>query len=456
MADSDITRTFPGAPRNDRRTLLLEDTWLLTIFAVVLASALPWFVSAFNIDFVATSWALLALGAIYVAMNLTASDQRHATRAARGQLALLNAAGIIAMGFVWLHAGGLQNPVFLLAFVLPVIGSGSLSRWQPYLSATLAMLVVGAVAVSQDPELSWYAAGRWLVRLLGPSASAAGARGALLGFYAPMTYDVVLLEVFAILIFACAVMAESISNAFSRLFEHLKDARADAASSQQMWVGLLQALPLPALLIDAESLEIVQPSESMAPAFCSAGAELAGRELFEVVHFSDPESIQALIAGSCGSAPLMGVRLDDELRIVDVKVSHILRDGRRLALVLLLDATAAFCVGAALDVSEQAVFVLDPGGKLLASNRAAASLFPDALPPIAATADATAWWRPGFSGRRRLRVTLGGRNYQAVCTAVALSGESEALCVVALTVAPAAHQGLDLDLVGGRALGPRR
>jgi len=45
----------------------------------------------------------------------------------------------------------------LLVFALPVIGAIFLSRWQPYLMATLAAVMVALMASSQAPELRWYA-----------------------------------------------------------------------------------------------------------------------------------------------------------------------------------------------------------------------------------------------------------------------------------------------------------
>ncbi len=44
----------------------------------------------------------------------------------------------------------------------------------------------------------------------------------------------------------------------------------------------------------------------------------------------------------------------------------------------------------------------------------------------------TRWWEPGLTGRRRMRVMLEQRLYQATCTAVALPGERELLYVAAL------------------------
>ena len=437
MSNSDNTRMLPPAPWADPRAQLQEDTWLLTIFAVLLATAFPWFVSAFNIDFAATSLALLTLGAVYVCMNLCASAERLTPLAQRRLLALLNAAGILAMAWVWQRAGALQNPAFLLAFVLPVIGSGSVSRWQPYLSALLAVLLVAGVALSQDPELSWYAAGRTVARLFVSAHSSAGPNGAFLGFYAPVAYDLVVLEVFAILLFACAVAAETINNSFSRLLEHLTGARAAAASGQEMWAGLMQRLPLAALLVDAETLEILQGSDQAA-AFCHGPAACTGRDLFEAVRFSCPEPIQSLIAGAGGSAQTMAVRCDAGLRIADVRVEHLVTDGRRLALVLLQEATVAFCVAAALDVNDQAVFVIDAQGKLLLSNRPARTMFPDGLPALTTTSGAGNGWAPGVTGRRRLRVNLDRRGYYALCTSVALAGEPDELYVIAVSPAPAA------------------
>ena len=75
-------------------------------------------------------------------------------------MTLLDVVGVILIGFIWDHVGALQNPMFLTIFALPVIGAIFLSRWHPYLIATLSVLVVAIVALSDAPELRWYASGR--------------------------------------------------------------------------------------------------------------------------------------------------------------------------------------------------------------------------------------------------------------------------------------------------------
>ena len=151
------TQQVPAPMWSDPRIHLLDDTWLLTIFAILLATVVPWLVSALDINFVAACLGLLALGAIHISFTIVGKPARAGER--RPLLTLLHVAGILIVGFIWLNAGGLQNPAFLMVFVLPVVGAIFLSRWQPYLMALLAILVIGVVALAQAPELRWYVPG---------------------------------------------------------------------------------------------------------------------------------------------------------------------------------------------------------------------------------------------------------------------------------------------------------
>ena len=430
----------------DSQGKLLEDTWLLTLFAVLLATALPWFVSAFQIDFSAATWALLGLGILYTALAMVGNLEGAGPATRRRLATLLHAGGIIALGFLWQRCGGLQNPVFLIAFVLPVIGASALSRWQPYASALLAVLVVLVVALMQAPELRWYAGGvnsvdRWLTGLLGASTSSAAANSVFPGFYAPVNYDVVLLEVFTILILACAVAAESLGTAFGKLLEHLHVARTEATRGQDMWARLVLQLPLPALLVEAETRQILLSSKSLAP-FWPDDEILVGRALFETLKLAYPERLQELLAAEGGVVAPVVLHAGSELCLARINVRHLLFDGRRLALLLLEDISDTFCTTAALDAEEHAVVVINAGGRLVASNRAARVLFPEisagseasrVLSRANGSAGGTSarWWEPGLTGRRRLHVALTRGTYLTTCTAVALPGEAEAVYVVA-------------------------
>jgi len=377
-------------------------------------------------------------------MNLLAG-RRAISRWASRLVALLHATGIVGLGVLWHACGGLQNPAFLLAFALPVIGASGLSRGRPYASALLALIVVGAVALLEAPELRWYVAdlrssARWLAPLFSPGSAASG--GPFAGFYAPVGYDVTLLEVFAILLLACAVAAESLGYAFQRLIEHLAAARADASQAQQLWAMLLQQLPAPALLVDSETLQVILASERFA-AFAGAADAVVGRALSEALPIAYPERMLELVGGNGGSLTVV-LHAREQLRLAQLQVQQLLADGRRLALLLLEDQTAAFCIGAALDANEHATLVIDARAHVLASNRPARALFPSALPgadasavllALAPVSTAGRWWEPGLSGRRRLQLSIARRRYQALCSAVALPGEEQGLCVIALAPA---------------------
>jgi PAS domain-containing protein len=436
-------RSRSGGEWAEHQAQLLQDTWLLTLFMVLLATAVPWFVSSFAIDFVSASWVLLALGVIYVALTLVAGSSETVSRARARVLAVLHAGGVIGLGLLWQRCGGLQNPAFLLAFLLPVIAASALSRWQPYVTATLGVLVVTVMALTQAPELRWYAGGlsdvgRSLTRWLGSDAASSAVPGAFPGFYAPVGYDVVLLEVFAILMFACAVASESLGSSFERLLQHLSSSRAEANSGQQMWSGLVRKLPLPVLLVDAETLQIVLTSEQLQP-FRADDTEASGRRLLDTIRFSYPERLQEIIAGEGGVATAVAVHVGDELRMATVRVQHLVYEGRRLALVLLEDTTAAFCLRAALDAEEHAALVINARGRVVAVNKYACSLLPEAAlgseasRALMRSSGPPRWWEPGVTGRRRIHVTLARRAYLATSTQVAVPGEQEALFVVTFT-----------------------
>jgi PAS domain-containing protein len=444
MSERDATQLLPRPAWHDPRIHLLDDLWLLTIFAVLFATALPWLASGLAIDVVPAAAALLALGAIHVAVaTLAGRAVTHSARRSR-LLSALHGLGVLALAYLWQHTGSLQNPLFLAVFALPIVGSIFLSRWHPYLVAALVVVVVALIAAIEAPELRWYAPGidalaGWLERWLGRGNAGSGLPFA--GFYAPSGYFIVMLEVFALLMFACAVAAEYLGSVFERLHGQVAAALSEAERGEQLWAAVLEQLPLPAFVVEADTCEISFASGAARVRFAAQERELIGLDLFEVLRFSYPELVHELISGAGGIARPCMVRLGERLLATEVRVQHIAHKGRRLALVTLQDTTESFCVKAALDAAEHAAIVLDAAGRVLAWNRPATALFPGAQidaeisrllpqPPAGAR-----WWDPGLSGRRKSHLTVMQRVYQLTCSAVALPGEDERLYVVAFVPA---------------------
>jgi PAS domain-containing protein len=459
MKTLDSTQLLPLPTWSDPRVHLLDDLWLLAIFAILFAAGLPWLVSSFDIQIGPALLCLLGLAGIHVGFTVLTAPAPGINRGRKLALTLLHAAGVAVIAPMWHYTGGIHNPAFLLVFALPVVGAIFLSRWQPYAIATLAILAVSAVALSESPELRWYASGlapqaSWLTRLFG---GAGGETVPFPGFYAPPGYFLVLLEVFAVLMVACAFAAEYLGTVFDRLHAALAAARAEAERGRELWASLIEGLPLPAMLVDCRTLQVV--SESAELAVVSADGAPAGcRKLTEAIHFSYPEIVEELVNGMGGTAPQVAIHRRGELSLARIRVQHIPYKGRRLALVLIEEMTQAFAVRSALDVAEQAIVVVDSRDRVLTFNRPALALFSAAL--IGADVSTLLsqpevpprWWEPGLTGRRKMHLRISPRVFQVTSTSVVLPGEQERLCVVAfLPIARA--ETLDSPIFGAHLPG---
>lgn len=440
MNDPAATLLIPLSRPQHARSHPLDDTWLLTLATLLVAIAVPRAISGMSVDYFPATMGLLALAVIHVAFAWFSRGGEPSSGARRHVLKGLHALGLVTIAFVWQHAGGLQNPALLVAFVIPVIGALFLSRWQPYVMAALAMALVLVVASAQAPELRWHAtdpgsAGQWLSRLAGEPAP--GAAAPFPGFYAPSGYFVVLLEVFGITMIASAVAAEYLGTLFERTRAQASQHLAEAARSLGLWSTLIEGLPVPALLVDADTRVVLKVSAGVRGSLLPEGSVAIGRDLFEVLHFSYPEPIERLVTGADGVARLCMMRMASRLRATEVRVQHLAQGGRRLALLLVADSTEEFCVRLALDGAEQAALVADDGGRVLAINKAARAVLAgttvgSTLPHLVAGGEGNArWWDPGLSGRRKLLMTMAARTYQVTASAVSLPGEEARLFVIA-------------------------
>jgi hypothetical protein len=435
------TQLMPRPGWENPRVRLLSDSWVLIIVAILCAAGVPWFASGFEVDLGAASWGLLGLGGILITLTILESRTSPNGRWRDRALTLLDVTGVIVIGFIWQHVGGLQNPTFLTVFALPVIGAIFLSRWHPYLISAVSVCVVGVVALAQAPELRWHASGllgsdAWLGALFGHQTAATP--GSFSGFYAPSNYLIVLLEVFTVGIFACAVAAEYVGTVFERLSTQTALARTEAERGQELWAGLIEKLPLPALLIDPASLRIAASSDFAITYLQSGEAPLEGRNLFEAVRFSYPDIVKELIVGPDGEEPSTMIRISDQLRVTHLRVLHVAHKGQRLALLTIEDATEVFCLKAALDTSEYAAMVIDGRGRVLAFNKPAMWLFSgakvgsDAARLLAKSNGAQVWWEPGLTNRRKMHIEIGQRIYQVTSSAITLEGEQERIFSVSV------------------------
>jgi PAS domain-containing protein len=462
MPEIDSNPQSTAQSQRHPRVHLLDDVWLLTIVGILLAVGIPWLSGGFEVQVGVAGFALLALGAIHIAFTFLASPA-HPGRWHNHALTLLNAMGVVLIGFIWAHVGGLQNPMFLMIFVLPVIGSIFLSRWHPFLTALLSVLVVGIVALSRTPELRSYVSGlldtgAWLAKLFGRQGLES--EGSFAGFYAPTGYLVTVLEIFTVVLFACAVAAEYVGTIFERLLLNSMLARSESEKAQELWATLIERLPVPGVLVDPSSLRIVGCSDAARAYLRSGDVSLEGRNLFEVAQFSFVDLVQELIAGAIGSASVTAIHVADEVRLTQVRVLPVIHKKRRLALLTLEDVTEAFCLRAAWDSSEYAALVVDAIGRIRAFNRPTATLFSgvkvgvnvDQL--LSQLVAGLPWWEPGLTRRRKMHIEINARIYEVTSSEIVLPGEEQRLYSVSLL--PVARAADPVDKIRGPAQIARR
>lgn len=430
----------PALQRN-ARAQILNDVWLLTIVAVIVGTAVPWLANNFQIRMAGASLGLLGLGATHVAQTLLGAPLRTAAAWRLKAVTALEIVGVVLLGFIWDQVGALQNPLFLVIFILPILGAIFLARGLTYWLAALSIVIVGFVALREAPELRWFASGlvgndTWLTALFGRDAATPDP--AFSGFSAPLNYLIVLLEVFSIGLIACAVAAEYVGILFVRLDLNTAIARGEAQRGEELWASLIEHLPLPALLIDLTSANLIAASDS-ATAYLRIGAgTLEGRNLYEVLKLSYPETLQALIAGEDGDAPAVVIRIEDDVRLTRMRVLHAMHKERRLALLTIEDRTELYCLRATLDTSEYAAVVIDAKGRVMAFNKPLAGLLGqvelgmDATRLLSESERSERWWEPGLTGRRKMHVQIGTRIYQLTASATSLPGEEASIYMVSL------------------------
>ena len=416
---------------------VLDDVWLLTLFALLLATGVPWFVGEFAIAFGPVLLGVLGLGALHMVLAYSGESGAFTGAWHVPTLTALHAAGVVTMGLVWHNGGGLQNPALLTVFVLPVIGACFISRWQPYFTAGLAIVVVTLAALIEAPELRWHASG------FGASAAsllpdATSSAAPFPGFYAPSGYYVTLLQSFVVVTLVTAAAADYLGTLFERQRTHTELAFERAQSGRELWTSLVEHLPVPALLVEVDTLRVLRVSESAAPILSSpeGSSKWIGRNVLEAIRFSYPAAVRSLIRGDAGPARPCTLRVGDDLHLAKVSVRHLGYEGRAVALLTIEDMTDAFSTRAALDKAEEAVLIIDSKTRVISFNRPVHALFPDVKTGAARLLNhpgesAVPWWHPGLRGRRKRLVEIDGRIYQMTSSTVPLAGEDEEFYVLA-------------------------
>lgn len=425
-----------GAALAERKQVL-DDAWLLMLLGVALAVGVPWFLRTLPIDTARVTWAVFAYGVTYLAVSRLA-DRLRGTTALLNALTAMQAASVAFLALLWHLVGGLQNPLFLLVFAIPIAATGAvLPGARAFAVTLLAIAAVGVVALANAPELRWYLTQLGVPAALVPTHAASGPRP-FPGLDLPAAYLVVLLASFAGLALALALVAHSVAL-MARRFEARGEAAVRAAGDATSLAGdVLRAIPFPAALVYRDTFNVAQASASFLKRMNALPESLGEKNFFGLVRFTYPEVVENAIARGEGEIAFAVYRVDETASAARVHVSAVEHAGSNFALIVIEDIAERFTLQAAMGAVASAVVVIGEDDRVRYFNPAAAGALPGiALGMHAATPlgqpDAGGWWRLGDRGKRERQVRLAGRAFDARCVAANAPGKQDRVTVVELT-----------------------
>jgi PAS domain-containing protein len=387
-----------------RHKLMFDHTWTLaTLLATVLAVAC-WELGLAQFAVGPVIWALAALAALQYLLNSqsrgAASDSalRHVALASQ----LLGTA-LIAVS--WHLFGGIQQPLYPLIIVLPLLtGTLVLTFWQQQI-AIAAVLLVLASGVLLSPDTNSFIEARYGISL---------ASAHLLPSFVPRSrvvfpdvstspaYDLLLTAMVGVVCLAISTTARALVTLCRRDATQVATLAEEVERLRLATRELVTRTPAP-VLIASSTGRIVHASDRLIAAF---GLEDASEPfLLDAIAFKHPQVVRQLM--TAGGEDVQPATVHGRERLLRVRAEVLPRTSSPLTL-LTIESGDDLCLRGQLDTLEEPVFAIGADGRLAYLNRAACTLFgPEADGGLATTifaADTAHWWEiaPLASARRLL------------------------------------------------------
>src|SRR5258708_27973854 len=232
---------------------------------------------------------------------------------------------MVLMGALWHLVGGLANPVFLIAFVLPVIvaSSTTVSRHAKG-SAFFSIVVLVVIALAESPELRWYLVGDapWIWRSLEAVARILPARADVFPeIRTSPAYQFTILTTFSVTQLLAAFLGTPVAALLRRLDTRIQVARHMLDEAQGLFHAVLRAEPDPSVIVYADSYQLVQASQSFFKRMLGRPRGIAGRRLFDIVKCDHPESAIVAFSAPSGELSFAVYRLRHQHPIADLTFS---------------------------------------------------------------------------------------------------------------------------------------
>ncbi len=360
------------------RKRMLDASWIVCWVSLLAVLAVPWFLNVLAIDLGKAAWFVFASAVVYVVVGAL-------TNRLTNQVAVLAAIRImplltmVLMGALWHLVGGLANPVFLIAFVLPVIvaSSTTVSR-HAQASAFFSIVVIVVIALVESPELRWYLVGDapWIWRSLEAVARILPARADVFPeIRTSPAYQFTILTTFSVTQLLAAFLGTPVAALLRRLDTRIQVARHMLDEAQGLFHAVLRAEPDPSVIVYADSYQLVQASQSFFKRMLVRPSGIAGKRLFDIVKFDHPESVIDALSAPSGELSFAVYRLDHEVRIANLSFHRTEHQGVGYIYIAWQELTELFYLQAGFDAIDDPLIVIGSDVRLYYSNRTARELF---------------------------------------------------------------------------------
>lgn len=411
-----MTVTPPDAPGLEdlaRHKVLFDNTWTL---ATVLATALVvlcWYFGLARVNIVPIIWTLAGLTLAQLGINSRASASTPAER--QRALALASQLiGSLLIGVGWHLFGGLQQPLFPLLIVLPLLPAALvLNFWQQQV-ALLGLLGVLASGILLSPDTNSFIRERYGIRLGAGLALPDWIPRSATAFPDVSTspaYDLTLIVTVAVVGVAVSTTARALVGICRSAGDRTAILEAEVAHLQRLSTELVARAPAAQVVVAATTGRIVTASERFTKMFEVADA--SGRFLLDSVEFVYPTVIRRLMV--TGGEEIQGATVRGRDIVLRVRAEIMGPDSSRVA-ALSFESCDEIYWRSEVDALEEPVFAVNSRGCVVFLNRSALSLFGDEAEGVPATQlfdNTSRWWEiaPLESAKRAL--DRGPRRYLA-------------------------------------------
>jgi PAS domain-containing protein len=417
--------------------LMFDNTWTL---ATVLATALVVLCWYFRLAEVSIGPIICTLAGLALAqLGINSFSGRAASAEALRLLALWSQlTGTLLLGIGWHLFGGLQQPLFPLFVVLPLLPAALVLRFWQEQVALLGLLVVLISGVALSPDTNSFIEERYGIGIAPGHGLPVWLPKSHVAFPDVSTspaYNLMLITTVAVVGIAVSTTARAFVGRCQRATSRAVSLEGEVARLLQLNAQLVSKAPSAEVLVSSTTGRIVVASERFARAFGVAGTP--GGFLLDTVAFAYPAVIRRLM--TTGGEEIQGATLHGREVVLRVR-AEILGTGAAQVTAMDIEPSDETCWRGALDALDDPVVVLSSRGVVAFLNRSAVQVLGGEAVGAPATQlfdTAEAWWDIAPLESARRIVERGSHRYLASVHRERVAESIGELCIVQLREHPA-------------------